>query len=107
MTLTFSPSRLPSWESAFEKFPIAALTDAPTEKSAPGERAAPLTTLGRLEHWPKQKTHTHTAEKLQRITIYPSLIRQFGEVARSRVAPAEQTNMSQRLNLSFTLSNTC
>src|SRR5215472_8769487 len=41
------------------------------------------TTLGRLEHWPKQPTHTHTAEKLQRITIYPSLIRQFGEVSRS------------------------
>src|SRR5215469_15221193 len=41
MTLTLTPSRLPSWESALEKFPIAALTDAPMEKSAAGERAAP------------------------------------------------------------------
>src|SRR5205823_5781963 len=87
MILTLTPSRLPSWESAFEKFPIAALTDAPIEKSAPGERAAAANidhiTLGGLEHWPKQSTHPHTAEKLQGIAVHPSLIRQLGEIARS------------------------
>jgi hypothetical protein len=40
MTLTLTPSRLPSWDSALEKLPIAAFTEAPIEKSAPGERAA-------------------------------------------------------------------
>src|SRR5262249_51489355 len=39
------------------------------------------TTLGCLEHWPKQPTHTHTAEKFQGIAVYPSLVRQLGEVS--------------------------
>ena len=41
MTLTLTPSFLPCCDSALEKLPIAALTEAPIEKSAPGERAAP------------------------------------------------------------------
>ena len=35
------PSRLPSCDSDFEKFPMAALTEPPMVKSAPGVRAAP------------------------------------------------------------------
>jgi hypothetical protein len=91
-----------SWESALEKFLIATLTEAPNPKVR-AWRASSSTAI--VDDWsvrcferPKQSTHAHAAEKLQFTAISPSVV----GVKLPALAPAEQTNMSQQLNLSLT-----
>src|ERR1700679_203525 len=106
MTLTLTPSRLASCDSALEKLPIAALTDAPIEKSAPGERAAPppILTTKPCAAFSIGQNSRHIRTQPNSFSAYPSIHASSGRSTKlpALVAPAEHTTMSQRLNFAFT-----
>jgi hypothetical protein len=69
-----------------EKLPIAAFTEAPIEKSAPGERAGTApnvndAALRGFEHWPKQAAHPHASKKFQGVAVHPGFVWQIDEIA--------------------------
>src|SRR3954451_2784575 len=106
MTLTLTPSFLPSPDSALEKFAIAAFTEPPIVNSASGVRAAPpimLTT------WPSRsfsigQNSFESRTQAKYFSAKPSWNASSGSSRKfpERVAPALLTSTSQRPAFSFT-----
>ena len=91
ITLTLTPSFLPSPESPLEKFAIAAFTEPPIRNSASGVRAAPpmmLTTWPSrlLQHRPEQFREPHAGEIFQREAVVERLVGHLEEIAAARRA---------------------